>query len=215
MSAHKHGMRLYKIITAASLAVSLAVLSGCGVKYDYNEIVSSASELIEQSYKINEICFGEGLPADFSESENGGEYVEGKLVYAYVDEMSRYHSVEELKEAIGEVYSASYAEYLDTLMFSGISVSAGDGENGNGEMMGVAYARYIDGNEGLEALLMDPDDILPLERTYDTEKISVVSEKRGRVEISVPSYVKGEYDSDVTLTLVLENGEWRLDTPTY
>lgn len=208
----KHGIKILAAATAVLL--TLASLAGCGVKYDENEIKAAAAELIEQSYKINEICFGVGLPADFSETEYGGEYVPGSLVYAYVDEASPYHSVEELKEAIGATYSAAYAEYLYTMMFTGMSVSVGDG-SGEDNKQSVAYARYMDGDEGLKALLMDPDDILTLERTYDTEKITVVSQKSGRVEVSVPSYVRGEYDRDITLTLVLEDDGWRLDTPTY
>ena len=196
------------------LTTFTAAFFGCGAKYDENEIKAAAVALIEESYKINEICFGDGLPADFSSTENGGEYVEGSLVYAYVDEMCPYHSTAELKDAISETYSSAYSEYLCTLLFTGLSVSVGGGED-DSDKQNVAYARYMDGDEGLEALLMDPDDIMSLERTYDTENITVVSQKNGRVEISVPSYLKGERDIDVTLTLVLENGEWRLDTPTY
>ncbi len=203
-------------LSAAALIVALAALiTGCGGEtYNEEELKIEAAKLIEASIDINEICFGRGLPADFSATENGGEYKAGSAVYAPVDESSPYKSVADLKNGILKVYSQNYSSTLFVLLFEGVSVSAGSG-NEEGPKQNVVYARYMDGYEGLEALLMNPEDLLTLDRLYDTDKINVLSQKKGVVEISVPSYVNEEYDKDVTFTLVYEQNGWRLDTPTY
>ena len=56
---------------------------------------------------------------------------------------------------------------------------------------------------------------MKLDRTYDTANITVVSQKRGRVVLSVPSFVDGVPSDDVELTVIMTADGWRLDTPTY
>ena len=52
-------LRIAAVICVAALAA--AALFSCG-KHDEEEIKKAAAELIERSYEINEIFFGEGLP---------------------------------------------------------------------------------------------------------------------------------------------------------
>ena len=62
------------ILAAALLAAALAAaLFSCGRRYEDEEIISAAEELIVRSEEINRIYFGEGIPLadeeDFADLE--------------------------------------------------------------------------------------------------------------------------------------------------
>ena len=211
----------YKVCTAVSalIAAVLVVFVGCdrGRSYDESEISSAAAELIESSYEINEIFFGRGLPTVSTEGQNGSEAADGKTSdgeaygstarYAEVSEESPYHTEDEIRTAALLVYTPSYCEALFETAFSG---GSGSGDSGS-----VLYARYVDYNGILTARILDEDEILPINRTYDTGSITVVSQKNGSAKIKVPSFKDGVPSDDITLSVVLTDDGWRLDTPTY
>ncbi len=52
------------VLTVLMLAVSTAALGGCSKPPEYSEIEGRFRELVEASYEINKVLFGEGLPTD-------------------------------------------------------------------------------------------------------------------------------------------------------
>ncbi len=103
-----------------------ATLASCGEKHDEAEIKAALDELLPRSFELNEIYFGEGLPATTDQAEINAFYgtfaVNVKsLKYHPVDKSCGYTSIAEIMEATEEVYTESYAQYLYELAFDGIS----------------------------------------------------------------------------------------------
>lgn len=188
---------------ALALCVGLICMSfaGCVSSEDENEIKAAAAELIEESYEINEIYFGKGLAATDEEVIAQAEYV-------YVSSENDYTTTEQIKEATAKVYSRDYCEtYLFPLAFEGLFTE-------NDET--ISYARYLEDTKGnLTIRKSVAEDGLELSRTYDLNSIRVESAVRDTATIKVQSYVDGEADEDVTLTLTREADGWRLNSPTY
>ena len=197
------------ILTRAAALVAAVVFTmltcACSVTYDESEIVSASAELIEASYDINTVFFGSGLPAVESDDE--------VLKHYEIAEDSPYRTKDEIKTATLAVYSPDYAEFLFEKAFAGFVVSAGDEDSVDADQ--VIDARYVEYGDRLVMLPIAEEDIMKLDRTYDTANITVVSQKRGRAVLSVPSFVDGVPSDDVELTVVMTDNGWRLDTPTY
>ncbi len=202
-------MNMKTILTRAAAIVAavvvLALLTSCGVKYEESEITSAAAELIEASYEINTIYFGSGLPGVKSDDEI--------LKHYEIAEDSPYRTEQEIKTATLAVYTEDYCEYLFEKAFSGFSVSLGDEDSVDSEE--IIDARYVEYAGRLVILPIDEDEIMKLDRTYDTANIKVVKQKNGRVTLSVPSFVDGVPDEDITLTVIKTDNGWRFDSPTY
>lgn len=211
------GYKLATLLLALLLVLPMA-LSACASRApDLAEVKDPFSALIEASYEINEIFFGAGLPThdrdgEFAKENNIYYGFHGYDAYEYVVETAPYHYVEEIKYAASQVYSADYLEEICTMAFIGYA----DENTGS-----VSTARYLEA----EGILLrysfgdkDPFAILPGNRRYLLDTMKIVKPSSGTsVNVSVDSYLVGQEDEILTVTLrfILENGEWRLDTPTY
>ena len=66
-----------KIIALTAVLILAAVMAAsCGADYTKEELCKSAGALIEASYKINEVYFGEGLPISEEDSEDAKKFAE-------------------------------------------------------------------------------------------------------------------------------------------
>ena len=197
------------ILTRAAALVAAVVftllMTSCSVTYDEGEIITASAELIEASYEINTVFFGSGLPAVESDDE--------VLRHFEIAEDSPYHTKEEIKTATLAVYSPDYAEFLFEKAFAGFVISVGDEDSVDSNQ--IIDARYVQYGERLVILPVKEEDVMKLDRTYDTSSITVISQSRGRAVLSVPSLVDGVPSDDVELTVVMTEDGWRLDTPTY
>ena len=198
-----------KMLRAAVLVAAVLLVlpfSSCGKKYTEEEIKSAAAELIEASYEINEIFFGEGLPGVEPE-------VEDVMRYLLIAEESPYHTEDEVKAAARAVYSENYCSLLFERAFVGFTLDETDDDGIDTTQL--VDARYLNYNDELVILPLDEDDIMKLDRTYDTDSIKVLKQKSGTAIISVQSYVNGEKSDEVTLNMIITEKGWRLDSPTY
>ena len=179
------------ILTRAAALVAAVVftllMTSCSVTYDEGEIITASAELIEASYEINTVFFGSGLPAVESDDE--------VLRHFEIAEDSPYHTKEEIKTATLAVISVGDEDSVDSNQ--------------------IIDARYVQYGERLVILPVKEEDVMKLDRTYDTSSITVISQNRGRAVLSVPSFVDGVPSDDVELTVVMTEDGWRLDTPTY
>lgn len=214
---------LLSAVIAVMLSFAVCAVS-CGVGYTDEEVIGAASELIQRSHEINEIYFGDGLPVTGDRDEieafydmlNETVYSEDgikALNYYPVDPECGYSSIDDIKAATREVYSAAYSEYLFERAFTGISDTMGSGDKTT--VVTASYARYIEDDGVLTVRLNCSDDKLDLSRTYDVSGAKVVLKKKDFAIISVPSVKDGAPSENVELKLVLENSSWKLDTPTY
>ena len=207
------------ICFALSLAAVLGLVS-CGVKTpDLDEIKDELVVLVEASYEINEIFFGEGLPT----YERGGEYDrEYKLYndndtefayYEYVMQDTKYYFTEQIKWNAEKVYTKEYLAGLYTMAFDGYA----DENTG-----AVTTARYHDANGWLMQYSFgenDPFDHLDGKKRrfhFDTMKV-VKPYSSGFMNISVDSYLEGAEGEILNITLHFKKTSdgWRLDAPTY
>lgn len=205
-----------RAISFLLVAVLILALSACGAP-ELDEVKDTFVALIEASYEINDILFGEGLAV----YERGGDFAAKYYIYEDLSESydfyeivqseSGYLTADSIKEAASKVYSDDYLEGIYTMAFDGYS----DGES-------VTTARYLEADGYFLRYTYgekDPFDILEgKQRRYlfDTMKI-VRPSSADYVNVEIESYLLGNEDEILTVTLrfTLEKGEWRLDSPTY
>ena len=213
-------IEMKKVFLITALVLSLLVLSSCGADIeDEAAFLDEVAGLIESSYEINEIYFGEGLPMQTdgktadeilaeADSEEGAA-----VIYLPVTEDSPYKSEDGITEAAAKVYSESYCAFLNQLAFEGIS--------SDGKL--VSYARYVtDFTYGLTVNVKSVSEAMELDRTYDTSTLELVRSRNGfwigtsdYAVVSVDAYDGGVFAEKKEFKVVRDADGWRLDWPTY
>ncbi|MBO5196824.1 MAG: hypothetical protein J6C03_07005 [Clostridia bacterium] len=189
-----------KIILIFLSVLMMFSLVSCSSHSD-EEIIEAAKELIEKSYVINEIYYGKGLPITDEDSLGFSSN------YAIVDPSCGFATVEDIKKATAEVYASDYCEHLYVLAFEGLSTE--DRES-------VSYARFMDDYTDKLTMLKEIKETgATLNRTYDFSTIVVEKCVRNMATIKIQSLVDGKEDKELTINLVYENDQWKLNTPTY
>ena len=192
---------------AALLAASLFV--SCGAKdLTEDEVKEIVSPLIDKSYKINVIFFGEGLPGDESEAVEYDETQYDVKPVSYITVLSgEFKNIDQLKEAASEVYSSDYLGNVFKLAFEGMT-------DDKGEI--YQYPRYIESYSGeLKIIGGAKDESIVTGRTYDVSTLKITSQTSKYVFFTVESYIDGNDAGPVDLSIKLDEAGWRLDSPTY
>ncbi|MBQ8545407.1 MAG: hypothetical protein IJ437_00500 [Clostridia bacterium] len=203
-------MRKFKRILSLALMALLVVLTfsatGCGKKLTEKEAEAKIKELVDASYELNEIVYGKGLSYyDRIDTQNS--------LYAPVSDDEEYKSIGEIKLAIRNVFSSSYARVLEAAAFEGQ----------DGADFGYhTQPRYIDQTGELMVLKdfynvnFDSNKYGEYEgvrvQKYNTDEIEIVKISKRFVEGKIKSE---DGKTTITVTLILEDDEWRLDSPTY
>lgn len=169
-------------------------------------------------------------PIDFDESQY--EYVYGEGAdehYDYVRVDCEYQDIESIQALAESVYTQSYLKGANwkegDLGYGGVYAAMFDGFALGTE---IIYARYrtddsIDGFYLLKSNEFEP--YFTTHKTYDYSTMKIVSPSKAET-VNIELTANGRYldyetfevktgEHTVTLTFVFENGEWRLDTPTY
>lgn len=196
-------------------------MPGCSSRApELSEIYDRVVELVEASYELNEIFYGDGLPyydrnLEIYKLMYSDYTTEGYTKsYNIVSSLAKYHSVDEIKMAAEQVYSLELLEeVVYPSAFTGLFIS--------GAASGAQYvnARYVDGEDdfyiyaGEEHQLTSPTPLI-----YDYATMKIIQPSNGeRVLIQMTAWEEDNPDSqtEVTLTLTLsENGVWLLDSLT-
>ncbi len=147
------------------------------------------------------------------------EYTEAKPEYVYnekdiegynvVRTDAKYVSIDEIKSAAEEVYSAEYLKGVYEAAFTGLS-------SGSVSSGGVIGARFIE-QEYLLRQSASAKNYITAKRIYDYSTMKIVRPSNDKiVNITIDSHLEGSDEIlNVRLTLVLQDGQWYLDTPTY
>ena len=209
-----------RIICCALILVLALTTAACGASApDLGEVKDELKSLIEASYEINEIFFGEGLET----YARGGEYDKEHLLYSENDEEFAYYEyvitdagyyyTDHVKWAAEKVYTAEYLAGVYTMAFDGYA----DENTGK-----VTTARYLDANGWLMRYAFgenDPFDQLDgKKRRYDFDSMEIVKPySAGYVNLSSDSDLEGNESDVLTITLHFKKTAdgWRLDSPTY
>ena len=174
------------------------MLVSCGGGADSAEVLSAFTELYEKSVPINEYIFGKGLPYDSPESYKTEELT--SPYYVPVSESSPYKTKAELEAAILAVYSRDYYDEIKQGLFDGY------GEDSK------IKPRYV---EEKGVLKIDITNVgLEITGTFDTATARVKSSSSSEAVVTA-SWRSGETVKEYDLTMVLDNGLWRMDSPTY
>ncbi len=202
-------MGKFKRILSLVFASLLVILtfSGCGcAKISKEEAQLEIKKLVDASYDLNVIIYGEGLPY-YDRIDTQG------ALYAPVSDTARFKSISDMKVAIRRTFSENYSKILEKTAFEG--------------QEGVDFGyhnqpRYIEVSGELMVLKdfynvdFDSEKYGEYEgikvQKYNTDVIKIVKISKRFVEGEITS-VDGK--TQIRVTLVLEDGEWRLDSPTY
>ena len=209
----------YKKIIAGALAVvvlavSCVLLFQCNAAPRIEDIYDRMVYLIESSQEVNSLIYGCGLPV----WEDDSEYVNFMHVYYGLDPAehyeivmpnAKYHTVQDMKDAIEKIYSKEYLdEVIYTAIFDGFAISDSIG----GSVVGVA--RYYE--EGLYLWQSKEFRVKPYEgmRIYDYSTMKVQSlGKTDRCVITVDSWLEDTPDQveNIEILIALKDGQWYLD----
>ena len=202
-------MKKLALLLAAVLVLSLTACGGSGLSR--TEIRDTVQALVEQSYVLNDVYYGDGLP--FEEDEElvatmlgMTQDAEIKVYYMPVSPAAPFLSEEEIRKATAAVFSPEMCQLLYEIAFSG--VATGDEEQ-------VSFARYIQQEDVLTVRLDLAASALQVNRTYDFDNMTVLIDEGDRVRVEIPSIVEGEKSVNVRITVIKTADGWRLDSPTY
>jgi hypothetical protein len=170
------------------------------------DIYDEAVELIEKSFAVNDMVFGHGLPV----WHYGSEYADMLHIYQKtpifenVTEYATVATLESIKTRMAAVYSAAYTESLFAPLFDGYVYEEGS--------MPAQYRE--DATRLYQWKSYEP--LVTQQRIYDYASMRVIGGDAETAIIEIDSHLENEQTTlIVELVLVLENGQWRLDTPTY
>jgi hypothetical protein len=208
----------YKKLIAALLTVVVLVVSGV-LLFQHNnapkveDIYDRMVYLIESSQEVNALIYGCGVPV----WEDDSEYVEFMHVYYGLDPArnyeivmpnAKYLSVQQMKEAIEEIYTKEYLdEVIYRSIFDGYAIENGAG----GAVIGVARY-YEEGNYLWQS--KDFKTYYTGMRVYDYSTMQVRSlGKTDRCIITVNSWLENTPDQveTVEILIALQDGKWYLD----
>ena len=135
------------VLTVLMLISLVPTVSGCASVPAVEEIYDRVVFLVEESYELNALFYGCGLPV----WEEDSEYVEfmhlyyglnSAQSYEMITQNAKFYSVDEIKKAAEKVYSKDYLnDVLYKTAFDGYAIEDGAG----GAVVGVS--RYYE-NEG-------------------------------------------------------------------
>ena len=197
--------RILSFLLTAVMLFSLASCGGSGMSDD--EIRDIYADLIEQSYILNDVYYGDGLPfVNDPETMATLAGASSRFSYMPVDKNAPLKTEAEIREATLAVFSQPMCDHLFVLAFEGMST--GDDET-------VVFARYIEQNEILTVRIDLAEEALPLGRVYDMDSMDILNQSGNRIVASFATSVDGKPSVNVKLTLVKTAEGWRLDSPTY
>ncbi len=191
------------LLVFAAVLLMLVSCSDGNRSYDEDEVAAAAELLIRKSEKLNEIYWGTGI--GYSESDSNGFYYSARA-----DELQRLGiaSIDDLKRQTLATFTIGYSESI----FSTLLSPLGDEDTGI-----VGYTRYFQQNDKImvfskfEPLLTDEVSYL-----YDTVAVTHSEGETVYVEITV-RIKRGDklQERAISVGFVEEDGEWKIDTPTY
>lgn len=201
---------LIALILTAGLALSVASCRSKGPAPALEDVYDRLVTVIEASHEVNVLLFGAGLPVyprDDAEDTLVHRYYSvadnGQL---YVTPYAKYHSIEEMQEAIAAVYGTEYRESLFESLFTGYADS---------NLSVIMPARYIQDERYLYQNSY-VNSLVEGVRVYDYASMEITEDSHAtRIRVAISSYSESSPGEWVTvyLSFVYENGDWYLDSP--
>lgn len=209
----KRLLRLVLLLLA--LTAMLSTLASCSRRApSTGEIYDRVVELIEKAHALNTVFYGAGLPVHATDSE----YAElmqiyrddpQKGIYEAVSERSMFHSEMQIRAAAEEVYSKAYLEQvIYPAIFTGYAISDTSGKPH------FANGRYLE-DRGWIYQYTGEKVTASVRLIYCFAEMQVVKPSSDKLcFVEIPCYPAGRPEEVRVrrLTLVLQDGEWYLDS---
>ena len=167
--------------------------------------------LIEASYEINGIVFGDDIETyerDNEEVIKNGTYYnvdDGFYNYEFLTENNKYRSEDEIRAAALAVYSEDYISSVLDACFDGFMDENGD------TAVQPKFLSYT----GMLMLNTEYQVYVSGDRRYDFDTMEIASPSNAKLVNVTIDAIDGDERSQTRLTFVLQDGQWRLDSPTY
>lgn len=168
--------------------------SGCA---SGNEALGALPELIERAEVLNAYIWGKG--PELVEYDDSALTASGTSKYVKVADTAEYTTLAALTEDILKTYSTDYCDIIIEIVLEG------------GEETFARYSEDAEGNLTFNVRSAGYD----LRTVLDVSGAEVKSTGFNRVIVSVPCTFDGQPDGNYEVSMVWENGEWKLDGPTY
>ncbi len=197
------------ILVIAVILTAMCTVSCSGKAPELEDVKERFIYLIENSKEINTVYFGSGLPVyerDTLLSDKKGVYYNDTYTsHERVMELSRFLTVNEIKERSEEIYSTEYLEAMYETAFQGVMTGSSS-----------AYMRFYESEDWLYQNLYATDFKLS-ERIYDYSSMKIVKPSNSEyINITIDTYtLEDKKVKNISLTFVYERGDWYLDSPTY
>ncbi|MFA6948065.1 MAG: hypothetical protein WCQ72_03715 [Eubacteriales bacterium] len=186
-----------KLISVALTALLVFSLACCSPSVTDEQARSILAGLIPKAEYLNDVFWGEGLAAKGGASYNASSSISSQ--YYEVSADCPYQTLVQLYSAAAEVYSDDYLKIISETAFDGSD---------------DIQPRYSENDAGVLTVNVSNKGF-ELSTTLHPEKATVKRCSFGVLEVAVPCEFRGEPDEDYIITLVDEDGVWKLDSPTY
>ncbi len=187
--------RLKYGICVLVFALIASLLLSCGGSGAPDSQLTEALRALEpKARELYGIVYGDTLPH--------GEEAEG--LYYKVSEDALYQSVEELKAAMGEVFTPAYSKVLCNTAFETVSLDDGT----------TIHSKFMTKEDGLYVNPFATEDFGRM-RTFDFESVAVVKKNPYRATLSVKAAGEDGTIEELEVNLQKVNGIWLLDSPLF
>ena len=190
------------VITFVLVATSLISLPSCAPAYTDEEAKNILSEVLARDIELNKIIWGEGLSPEKDASEHVND---STFYYMEVSMLSKYTSLDELKEAVKETYTEELQAILWQYAF------------GYEEIESDIIPRYSENKDGFLTVNVAKASL----RKFSVTSVAYLGDakvkraKKDMIRIEVPFSTDGKTFRKRTLELYLVDGVWKLDTQTW
>ncbi len=165
--------------------VMTVILCSCGGSMTDETVRAELERLLPLSYEMNEIFWGEGLP--FTDDGTNNRYMT-------VTEESKYQTIDEILNKASEVFSDGYLEEIKDAIFT----DSDDIDPRYLEINGVLKVDKL--NKGFN-----------VQGNIKIDSAVIKKQNRGMVVVTAEYEDGGETE----ITLILDEGKWYLNSPTY
>ncbi len=190
------------IMILALFSASVLSFSSCASAYTEEEAREILAEVLAKDVELNQIIWGEGLATE----KDPGEHVEDStFYYMEVSMVSKYTSLDELKEAVKETYAE---ELLDIVWQYAFGYEGIESE---------IIPRYAESKNGYLQVNVAKSTL----RKFDLSSVAYIGDsklvraKKDMIKIDIQVSSDGKNFRERTLELYLIDGVWKLDTQTW
>ncbi|MBQ5601189.1 MAG: hypothetical protein IIU77_00010 [Clostridia bacterium] len=190
------------VITLVLVATSLISLSSCAPAYTDDEAKNILAEVLARDIELNKIIWGEGLSPEKDPAEHEND---STFYYMEVSMLSKYTSLDELKEAVRDTYTEELQEILWQYAFGYEGIESD------------IIPRYSENKDGFLTVNVAKATL----RKFSVTSVAYLGDarvkraKKDMIRIEVPFSTDGKTFRERTLELYLVDGVWKLDTQTW